>query len=860
MIRRGVVARALVFGFVLALVAFQAATRPPLHVQASTALPTGASAARALTMAVNPLGPIPQRCPAGTSSDCLGGLALAPGFLTESWLGGLEVSPHLVHVGQQVSGTIGAPAALTTPCYGAPHCASGFGWSGLAALGPEVTPCPGDYSNTSCTVTARQASASPVAGQSNWQILRVDICGVPGCATDNDYIYVTADGAISGSVLNSAGKPIAGASVVISGPGSDISAPVDANTGFYYAMNLVPGSYNVTAADANGVPIAVSACSGSVSNSTCTVAVDQQDGLANFTADGLLFPAHPEDATMTRKLTSAVQVAVVKSDGNVDISSTASVTLALGSNPAGGKLSGSLTRQAVAGIATFDDLAIDKPDEVLLTPAPVTGYTLIATGPDGATATSSDFHVRDAWNEMLHVSLSGWLGPAAFGACSSWNQDILSIFNGLRGTHPAVFANLDYGPIDSYDSIPPTTGLSKSGLPGQATLAHHAGIVVYITGTDWRQTGVVIHGTAAPTQYTQGPVRGTSPYNLLGTVGTWADNLWVYTAATLWETGNKKKAVLPTDYLVQDPHGNPLYFGTTYPAPVSTPVPGASCPLHPITVSTHSPVDMTLINGAGQVVQTQGGGLPLMQLPNYNPAYEFLNPTNGTVDWDLVVPQDSYTVVLTGTGSGPFTLTVSTPGANNSVVQQQVTGTVTPGAQRAYTVAPTGSITAGVATTVTSSGNPSQAGSAVVLTAAVIGCSPAPGGTVTFKDGTTTLGTGTLDGAGKATFGTSPLAPGVHSLTAVSGGSGSCTGGPSVPLLQNVLTADVSGNGIVDAVDALCVLRSVAGLLPTPACPDPLPHPDVNGDGVVDAVDALCVLRYVAGLSATTACPLKPGR
>ena len=45
-----------------------------------------------------------------------------------------------------------------------------------------------------------------------------------------------------------------------------------------------------------------------------------------------------------------------------------------------------------------------------------------------------------------------------------------------------------------------------------------------------------------------------------------------------------------------------------------------------------------------------------------------------------------------------------------------------------------------------------------------------PTGTVTFKDGTTTLGTGTLDGTGKATYTTSSLAVGSHSITAAYGG------------------------------------------------------------------------------------------
>ncbi|MBI4494630.1 MAG: IPT/TIG domain-containing protein, partial [Chloroflexi bacterium] len=92
--------------------------------------------------------------------------------------------------------------------------------------------------------------------------------------------------------------------------------------------------------------------------------------------------------------------------------------------------------------------------------------------------------------------------------------------------------------------------------------------------------------------------------------------------------------------------------------------------------------------------------------------------------------------------------------------------------------------------------------------------------------------------------------------------------------------ADVNGNGSVTAVDALCVLRQVAALPEVPNCPvsalqtavdvavanpDGLSatlangftyqHADVNGSGNVTAVDALCVLRQVAALPATDACP-----
>jgi endoglucanase Acf2 len=69
---------------------------------------------------------------------------------------------------------------------------------------------------------------------------------------------------------------------------------------------------------------------------------------------------------------------------------------------------------------------------------------------------------------------------------------------------------------------------------------------------------------------------------------------------------------------------------------------------------------------------------------------------------------------------------------------------------------------------------------------------------------------------------------------------------------------DANGDGTVNAVDSLCILRLVAGLPPTAACPSTLPMADVNRDGAISAVDSLCVLRYIAGLPATPNCPLTP--
>ena len=164
-------------------------------------------------------------------------------------------------------------------------------------------------------------------------------------------------------------------------------------------------------------------------------------------------------------------------------------------------------------------------------------------------------------------------------------------------------------------------------------------------------------------------------------------------------------------------------------------------------------------------------------------------------------------------------------------------------------------------TTVSSSKNPSNLGEAVTFTAQVT-----PGaatGTVQFQIDGVALGTPvTMSGGSAVSAPTTTLNLGNHVVTAiysgdsnVAGSTGTLSGGQQV----NGILGDTNLDGKVDAVDALCILRSVAGLPSTLACPPaPATVLDVNGTGSVDAVDALCVLRAVTGLPVTATCPLPP--
>jgi hypothetical protein len=93
---------------------------------------------------------------------------------------------------------------------------------------------------------------------------------------------------------------------------------------------------------------------------------------------------------------------------------------------------------------------------------------------------------------------------------------------------------------------------------------------------------------------------------------------------------------------------------------------------------------------------------------------------------------------------------------------------------------------AATSTAIVSSLNPSVLGQPVTFTATVTSAAGVPTGTVTFLDGAATLGASAVSG-GAASFATAGLSGGLHSITAVYGGSPSFAGSASGVLAQTVL-------------------------------------------------------------------------
>src|SRR5438093_6321385 len=125
-------------------------------------------------------------------------------------------------------------------------------------------------------------------------------------------------------------------------------------------------------------------------------------------ATELVFTVEPSNAAAGAAITPAVQVTARDAQGNTATGFTGTVTVALDANPGSGTLSGTTAVAAVAGLATFSSLSIDKVGS---------GYTLTAAttlgGLTGATSTPFDVSAAAASRLVFTVQPSNAIAAAA---------------------------------------------------------------------------------------------------------------------------------------------------------------------------------------------------------------------------------------------------------------------------------------------------------------------------------------------------------------------------------------------------------------------------------------------------------------
>jgi len=133
----------------------------------------------------------------------------------------------------------------------------------------------------------------------------------------------------------------------------------------------------------------------------------------------LAFTVQPSAVVVGAAISPAVQVTVQDAQGNTVTSATTSVTLAItsGTGTSGAVLGGTLTRAAVAGVATFANLTVDKVG---------TGYTLTATATSLTSATSTAFYLTDTGPCAYANATSVTVGQTVNGTLASATDCLIS--------------------------------------------------------------------------------------------------------------------------------------------------------------------------------------------------------------------------------------------------------------------------------------------------------------------------------------------------------------------------------------------------------------------------------------------------
>jgi hypothetical protein len=247
-------------------------------------------------------------------------------------------------------------------------------------------------------------------------------------------------------------------------------------------------------------------------------------------ANKLVFTTQPSNVGVNSPISPAVTVQVQDAVGNL-VSSNAQVVLTLGGNPTGATLSGTTTRAAAGGTATFDNLRINKAG---------TGYTLTATSPSGLIgASSAAFNVTNP-------------GPTANGDTYPVNEDGV-----LNVPAPGVLGNdtdPNGDPLTAIKQSDPTKGTLTFKSDGSFTYTPNPNVngsdsFTYVANDGTQNSGaatVTINVTPvndAPS-FTAGPDQSVNGALQAVTVTNWATNI---SAGPPDEAGQALTFIVTTD-------------------------------------------------------------------------------------------------------------------------------------------------------------------------------------------------------------------------------------------------------------------------------------------------------------------------
>ena len=221
-----------------------------------------------------------------------------------------------------------------------------------------------------------------------------------GCAPGKSELSVTVDatGQLSGvdhlqvSLTDAASRHAGPYSIAV--PGGAIPPPVDFALAFGKDVDGTL-TVDVSAVDASGTPLGIGEGRVAVTpshSSSVTITIDGgivpggdggTDDMAVIPGYHLVFTTQPANGMVNSALAPSVTVTLTDGSG-ATVPATMPVTLVTGTNSAKARLNGNTSVTAVSGVATFDNIAIDRA---------ATGLNLVATADSYASGNSAAFNV-----------------------------------------------------------------------------------------------------------------------------------------------------------------------------------------------------------------------------------------------------------------------------------------------------------------------------------------------------------------------------------------------------------------------------------------------------------------------------------
>ena len=340
----------------------------------------------------------------------------------------------------------------------------------------------------------------------------------------------TISPAVQVSVLNSSGAQVGGSSATI-------TLAITAGTG---ATGAALGG-TVTRAAVNGIATfndltlskvatgyTLTATSGSLSLATSTAFA-----VTAGAASSMTFSGQPSTTEAGIPISPAVEVQVVDALGNP---TSASVTLSItaGTGAAGAVLGGTLTKATVNGIATFDDLTVDKASA---------GYTLTASATGGSSTTSTEFEV--AAGAPASLAFTTQPGNVAAGAPISPSVSVTvsdAFGNTVTSAAGAVTLTITDGTgtagsvLGGVVALNPTNGVATfDALTVDQGGADYTFSAAFGTLPDAVSEPFRVSGWGLLLAHGAGPI-GLNAYTLAPALGVvFAANMEDYTGGSLWK-------------------------------------------------------------------------------------------------------------------------------------------------------------------------------------------------------------------------------------------------------------------------------------------------------------------------------------